>query len=81
MRKLKRPDGELIEEYLCVTSHLFEEGVLLGSDSDSSQGEYTGRFFFKFSDGHCSRNYTRKTAPRWLRVMPDADELGSWIYR
>ena len=66
MRKLKRPDGWLIEEYITTGGHLFEGGELKGHDSAADDGEYTGRFCFMFKGNRYTRWYTRATAPKWL---------------
>jgi hypothetical protein len=64
-RKLKRPDGWLQEEFVCSTGHLFEDGELVLHDNDAN-GEYTGKFWFAYTDGRLTRMYTENTAPQWL---------------
>ena len=73
--KLKRPDGELIEEFVTSTSHVFESGEHRGSVSDH-EGDYTGAFWFVHADGRMTRRYTRRTAPKWLLVL--YGEVTSW---
>jgi len=66
-RKLKRPDGELHEEFVATSAHFFDDGGrLTGHNQDTMDGDYTGRFLFRFYDGTQTRWYTRKTAPKWL---------------
>lgn len=66
MVKLKTPDGILVEEYKTVSSHLFKNGKIIIRDHDSTNGEYTGRFWFEYADGSTTRIYTKRTAPKWL---------------
>lgn len=75
-RKLKRPDGWLCEEYIAAGGHLIEGGEWAKYSDDSpitdhsaSEGEYTGRFWFQYLDGCCTRRYTQKTAPKWLLAL------------
>ena len=67
-RRLKRPDGTVIEEFMTASCHLFEGGKLVLHDSDP-EGDYTGRFCFRYPDGRMTRWYTRGSAPRWLRAL------------
>ena len=46
MRKLKRPEGDVIEEGVAYSIHFFDNGKCVGRDHDFS--DYTGRFCFKF---------------------------------
>jgi hypothetical protein len=68
-RKLKRPDGAVIEEYITSSWHIFEDGRLLCHDNDASDGRYTGRFRFRHTDGRLTRWYTERSAPQWLRAL------------
>lgn len=68
-RPLKRPDGELIEEFVASTAHLFEGGTLVGHDNAPEIGDYTGRFYFRYAGGKMTRWYTTKTAPKWLLAL------------
>lgn len=65
-RKLKQPDGWLLEEYITVGAHLINGGQLIVGDHDSDCGHYTGRFAFEYADGRTTRFYTKKSAPKWL---------------
>lgn len=69
----KRPDGWLVEEFVCSTAHLFERGRLAGHDNSPEEGDYTGVFWFVpregRRDGPSTRRYTLKTAPKWLRIL------------
>jgi len=69
MRKLKRPDGELHEEYVVIGCHFFERGILTGHDHDWTLGDYTGRFMFQHKNGDSTRWHTEHTAPKWLLAM------------
>ena len=67
---MKRPDGELHEEFMVSSCHFFEDGVLAGHDHSPDQGEYTGRFHFVFAgSGKRTRWYTAKSAPKWLLAL------------
>lgn len=68
-RKLKRPDGELNEEFHTATTHLFENGELTMNESDADGGSYTGRFWFEFKNGKVTRLYTTDNAPKWLLAL------------
>jgi len=67
-RKLKRPNGDLCEEFLTLGSHTFVDSILVDHVTDAD-GEYTGVFWFEYPDGRCTRRYTTKTAPAWLLAM------------
>lgn len=70
-RRLKRPDGEVVEEVLGYTAHLFLDGemVLGPTGHNNTPGDYTGRFSFTFSGGEQTRWYTKSTAPKWLLAL------------
>lgn len=71
MRKLKRPDGAVIEEFITASWHNFEGGKLTSHDN-SPEGDYTGRFGFWFMKSKkYTRWYTKKTAPKWLLALYD----------
>ena len=78
MRALKRPDGELHEEYTVTGVHFFEDGELAGHDHDSGQGLYTGRFKFIYPGpgGKQTRWYTKRTAPNWLLAYFEESTTG-----
>lgn len=59
-------EGWLIEEYVTESHHKFSDGKYQFSDHDSTEGYYTGRFWFKPAGGKRTRAYTIKTAPKWL---------------
>lgn len=67
-RKLKTPCGYLMEEFVTASAHPFScEGTIAkNSIHETESGEYTGRFWFEYSDGTVTRTYTKKTAPKWL---------------
>lgn len=67
--RLKRPDGQLYEEFHTSTIHSFESGKLTMSDSDASDGSYTGRFWFEFKGGKETPLYTKENAPKWLLAL------------
>lgn len=69
-RKLKRPDGALIEEFVTSTVHVFQDGEYAMSNS-VPEGEYTGVFWFEHVDGRATKRYTRGTAPKWLSAFYD----------
>ena len=62
----KRPDGAVIEEYVTSSWHFVERGEIVGHNQDPGDGEYTGRFRFRYPDGKYTRWYTQKSAPIWL---------------
>jgi len=69
-RKLKRPDGMILEEFVASSAHIFENGKLTCHDHSLENGEYTGRFAFLYKDTQrTTRWYTRKSAPKWLLAM------------
>ncbi len=67
MRKLKTPEGELFEEFMTASIHRFSDGEI-GKNSlhENEGGEYTGRFWFEFTNGKTTSIFTEKTAPKWL---------------
>lgn len=69
MRKLKRPDGQLFEEFIAASIHVFENGDRSLTENDTDGGDYTGRFWFEFTDGKRTPMYTEKTAPKWLAAL------------
>lgn len=69
MRKLKRPEGAVVEEFVCSSWHQFEGGKLSFHDNSPEGGEYTGVFWFEFKGGKITRRYTKKTAPAWLLAL------------
>jgi len=72
--RLKHPPGIFFEEYITSSAYVFEFDPKAGRvqeaypDHDSSDGEYTGRFWFQHQRGEQTRMYTEKTAPKWLLV-------------
>lgn len=69
-RKLRRPDGAVIEEYVTSSCHVFEDGRLIYRDHNPAEGgAYTGRFCFRHADGRLTRWYTEPSAPRWLLAL------------
>lgn len=68
-RKPKRPDGAVIEEFVTSTWHVFENSVLIFHDNDPVDGDYTGRFRFRFSGGKMTPWYRIGTAPQWLEIL------------
>ena len=68
---MKRPDGAIYEEFKTASTHYFENGALVGHLHVADDGDYTGRFWFRYSGGKCTRIYTRKTAPGWLLALLD----------
>jgi hypothetical protein len=73
MKKLKRPDGYLIEEYITHSIHCFENSDISFHDNDPTWGDYSNRFCFEFRKGgktvRSTKWYTKKTAPKWLLAM------------
>jgi hypothetical protein len=43
-KKLKRPDGSLIEEFICASFHVFRNGKLDGTINDVDGGDYSATF-------------------------------------
>jgi len=68
-RKLKQPTGAIYEEFITASSYHFENGELSGYIHTTDDGTYTGRFWFRYPDGKCTKMYTEKTAPKWLLVF------------
>jgi hypothetical protein len=69
MKRMKRPDGAVVEEFITSSWHVFEDGKLVFRDHDPSDGGYTGRFCFKYKNGKYTPWYTEKTAPKWLAEL------------
>ena len=63
-KKLKRPDGSLIEEFICASFHVFRNGEYIETINDTSGGDYSGCFCFRSADNSYTKWYTRKTAPK-----------------
>jgi len=74
-RRLKRPDGTVIEEFVTASQHVFHGGKLVGHINEP-EGDYTGRVCFRYPDGRMTRWYTAKTMPKWLRALWDEVALG-----
>lgn len=73
-RKLKRPNGVLVEEMVFPFRHIFKDGLFVESGFDVSEADYTGRFSFNFFDDGGSyikktKWYTKNTAPKWLLAI------------
>jgi hypothetical protein len=68
MRKPKRPNGWVLEEYITASAHLFENGQFQLHDDDQ-RGSYTGRIAFEYMDHKTTRWYRKEKAPMWLREM------------
>ena len=78
MRKLKTPSGELYEQYIASSCHFVEDGEVVGHNQDSTDGYYTGVFWFTYPDGHETRHYSEATAPAWmLELYEKAMEEGT----
>ena len=69
-RKLKRPDGVVVEEFVTSSWHFFEGGKLVLHNNDP-EGYYTGRIHFRYPGGETTRWYTEQSAPKWLRALWD----------
>lgn len=67
-RKLKRPDGVVVEEFVIDARHTFHGGRLI-AHSNEPEGYYTGRIYFLYPDGSETRWYTVRSAPQWLRAL------------
>ena len=68
MRKLKRPDGIVVERGGAYTAHFFEDGKCIDHDSDFRG--YDGKICFEYPNhGRTTRWYTERAAPRWLLAM------------
>lgn len=68
-RKLKRPDGAVVEEFVCSSTHYVEGGKCVGHCNETLSGDYTGVFWFEFPDGRFTKRHTVKTAPKWLLAL------------
>lgn len=69
-------NGWLVEEYIAVSEHHFEDGQIDARLHDDSDGTYTGVFWFEYADGKRTRRYTTKTAPKWLLSYYELATIG-----
>lgn len=68
-RKLKRPDGTLFEEFVTAATYDFKNGKLSRLAEETGEGEFSGRFYFEYSNECTSPWYTVQTAPKWLLAL------------
>lgn len=69
-------NGEVVEEFMCYSRHLIENGIVIDHLNDTDSGHYTGVFWFEYLDGRKTKRYTRKTAPKWLVEYYDLATIG-----
>ena len=65
-KQLDKSNGELQEEFITATFHVFRNGLIYSHLNDTD-GYYSGKVRWIDKYGNHSNWYTTKTAPKWLQ--------------